>query len=135
MTPLVAAPKLAGNILGSPESSFVLAEWQDPGGVFDAPRFIAPVHLHRNDDEAWYVLEGVLRVRNGDEDVELRAGCGVLVRRGTPHTFWNPGPDPVRYLIAMAPRINQLIQEIHTTTDRSVEKMKALFERYDAELL
>jgi mannose-6-phosphate isomerase-like protein (cupin superfamily) len=135
MTPLVAAPKLSGNILGSPESSFVLAEWQDPGGVFDAPRFIAPVHLHRNDDEAWYVLEGVLRVRNGDEDVELRAGCGVLVRRGTPHTFWNPGPDPVRYFIAMAPRIYQLIQEIHTTTDRSVEKMKALFERYDAELL
>ena len=135
MTPLVVAPKLAGNILGSPESSFVFAEWQDAGGVFDPPRFIAPIHLHRNDDEAWYVLEGVLRLRNGDEDVELRAGCGFLVRRGTPHTFWNPGPAPVRYLIAMAPRIYQLIQEIHATTDRSAEKMKALFERYDAELL
>ena len=105
MTPLVAAPKLSGNILGSPESSFVLAEWQDPGGVFDAPRFIAPVHLHRNDDEAWYVLEGVLRVRNGDEDVELRAGCGVLVRRGTPHTFWNPGPVSYTHLTLPTKRI------------------------------
>ena len=135
MTQPAVAPPLAGRVLGSAGGNFVIAEWQDPGGAFDPPRLIAPVHLHRNDDEAWYVLEGRLCVRNGDEDVELRPGCGVLVRRGTPHTFWNPGPDPVRYLLVMTGKTYQLIQEIHATTARSREHMRALFERYDAELL
>lgn len=135
MTPHVIASKLAGNVLGSVSDSFVIAEWRDPGGVFDPPRLIAPLHVHRTDDEAWYVLEGVLCVRNGDDEVELRPGCGVLVRRGTPHTYWNPGPEPVRYLLIMTPRIYQLIQEIHATTDRSPEKMRGLFERFDSELL
>jgi len=80
------------------------------------------------------VLEGVLCVRNGDEDVELRPGSGVIVHRGTPHTYWNPGPAPARYLLIMTSRIYQLIQEIHVATDRSPERMRALFERYDSEL-
>ena len=92
-------------------------------------------HDHRNDDEAWYVLEGVLCVKVGDEDVELRAGSGVLVPRSTPHTYWNPGPERVRYLLIMTPRSYGLIQEIHSTSDRSPEKMRALFERYESQLL
>lgn len=86
MTTPRVVPPLAGQILGSVDDDFVVAEWQDAGGVSATPRWIAPLHLHRNDDEAWYVLEGVLCVKVGDEDVELRAGSGVLVPRGTPHT-------------------------------------------------
>jgi len=72
-----------------------------------------PLHLHRSDDEAWYVLEGVLRIKVGDDNIELRAGTGALVPRGTPHTYWNPGPDRVRYLLIMTSRIYRLIQDIH----------------------
>ena len=79
------APPLAGNVLGSPGDAFVIAEWRDPGGPAGPPRFIAPLHLHRHDDEAWYVLEGTLFIRVGDQDVEARAGSAVLVPRGTPH--------------------------------------------------
>lgn len=113
----------------------MVAEWQDEGGIFDPPRMIAPWHMHRSDDEAWYVLEGMLCVRNGDEEVELRPGCSVMVHRGTPHTYWNPGPAPARYLLIMTSRIYQLVQEIHKTTDRTPDNMKALFRRYDSELL
>jgi mannose-6-phosphate isomerase-like protein (cupin superfamily) len=133
-SPRIASP-LAGNVLGSATDSFVIAEWQDAGGPPGPPRYIAPIHLHRNDDEAWYVLEGVLRVKSGDEEIELRAGSGVLVPRGTPHTYWNRAPDRVRYLLIMTPRIHQLIQRIHATTDRSPATMRALFERFDSELL
>jgi mannose-6-phosphate isomerase-like protein (cupin superfamily) len=115
----------------------VIAEWQDPGGFSAQARFIAPLHLHRNDDEAWYVLEGVLRVRlsNEDEDVELHAGSGVLVPRGTPHTYWNPGPDRVRYLLIMTSRIYQLIQDIHAMKERTPETLRAVFEKHESELL
>jgi len=129
------APPLAGSVLGSAANNFVIAEWQDAGGVSDKPRFIAPLHLHRSDDEVWYVLEGVLRVRVGNDDVELRAGSGVLVPRDTPHTYWNPGPDRVRYLLIMTSRIYQLIQDIHAMKERNPASLRAVFEKHDSELL
>ena len=129
------APPLAGNVLGLANNDFVIAEWQDADGGHNPPRWIAPLHLHRNDDEAWYVLGGRLCVKMGDEEVELRAGSGVLVPRGTPHTYWNPGPERVRYLLVMTSRIYSLIQEIHATKERSPAMMRALFEKFDSELL
>jgi len=134
MTAPNIAPPLAGNVLGSGTGDFVVAEWQDVGGPPGPPRWIAPLHLHRNDDEAWYVLEGCLCVKMGDEEVEVRAGSGVLVPRGTPHTYWNPSSERVRYLLVMTPRIHRLIQEIHATTERSPAIMRALFEKFDSEL-
>lgn len=133
--PNTLAPPLAGNVLGAPDNVFVIAEWRDPGGPAGPPRFIAPPHLHHNDDEAWYVLEGALIVRVGDKDIEARAGSAVLVPRGTPHTYWNPTPDPTRYLLIMTANIYRLIQEIHATKDRSPAAMQALFRKYDSELL
>jgi mannose-6-phosphate isomerase-like protein (cupin superfamily) len=129
------APPLLGNLLGSDNSDFVIAEWQDPGAPPGPPRWIAPLHLHRNDDEAWYVLQGTLCVKRGDEVVELRAGSAALVARGTPHTYWNPTPERVRYLLIMTPKIHRLIQEIHVTKERTPAIMRALFEKFDSELL
>lgn len=133
-SPITASP-LAGNVLGTAANNFVIAEWQDAGGVSAQPRYIAPLHLHRSDDEAWYVLEGVLRVKVGNDDVELRAGSGVMVPRGTPHTYWNPGPDRVRYLLIMTSRIYQLIQGIHALKERTPATLRAIFEKHDSELL
>jgi len=126
---------LAGSVLGSADSDFVIAEWQDPGAPPGPPRWIAPLHLHRNDAEAWYVLEGTLCVKRGDEIVELRAGSAALVPCGTPHTYWNPTPERVRYLLIMTPRIHRLIEEIHATKERTPAIMRALFEKFDSELL
>ena len=131
----IIAPPLAGNVLGTPGDSFVIAEWRDGGGPPGPPRLIAPRHVHHSDDEAWYVLEGRLRVQVGDEEVEATAGAGVLVRRGTPHTYWNPGPGPVRYLLVMTPNIYRLIQEIHGLAERTPAAVAVVFRKYDSELL
>jgi mannose-6-phosphate isomerase-like protein (cupin superfamily) len=125
--------------MGLNYDSFMVAEWRDLGGPPGPPRLIAPLHLHRHDDEAWYVLEGTLMVQSGPDrerdQIEVRAGSGIFVPRGTPHTDWNSGPDPVRYLLIMSSAIYRLIQEIHATSDRTPEKMKDLFAKYDSELL
>jgi mannose-6-phosphate isomerase-like protein (cupin superfamily) len=135
-SPSIALP-LAGRILGSAQNSFVIAEWRDPGAPegSGSPRWIAPLHLHNNDDEAWYVLEGKLCVKVGDDTVEAAIGAAVLVPKGTPHTYWNPDSAPVRYLLIMTPRIHQLIQAIHATQDRTPDAMRALFRSHDSELL
>jgi len=131
----IIAPSLAGNILGSAGSSFVVAEWKDAGGPPGPPRWIAPLHLHRYDDEAWYVLEGTLCVRVGKEVIEACAGSAVIVPRGTAHTYWNPGSSLVRYLLVMTPNVYSLIQDIHAMTERSPAALKAVFEKHDSELV
>ena len=135
MSSPILAPPLSGNVLGSVSDAFVIAEWRDGGGPPGPPRLIAPLHLHHRDDEAWYVLEGVLRVLVGNNEVEARAGSGVFVPRGTPHTYWNPGPGPVRYLLVMTANIFRLIQAIHAMTDRSPANLRAVFKKHDSELL
>lgn len=126
------APLLAGSVLGSVGADFVIAEWKDEGGPPGPPRWIAPLHLHRNDDEAWYVLEGTLCVRVGKDVVEAKAGSAVFVSRGTAHTYWNPGPGPARYLLVMTSNIYSLIQDIHAMTDRSPAALAAVFEKHDS---
>jgi len=155
MTSPNIAPLLSGGVIGSTNDAFVIAEWRDPGGPLGPPRLIAPPHLHRSDDEAWYVLEGTLCVRVGQEVddeawcvlegtlcvrvgqevVEARAGSAVFVPRGTPHTYWNPGPDPLRYLLVMTSNIYRMIQEIHAMHERTPAALRAVFAKYGSELL
>ena len=42
----------------------------------------------------------------------------------TAHTFWNPRPDPARYLLIMGADTFALIQAIHATDDRSPARMR-----------
>lgn len=135
MTSSNIAPPLSGHVIGSINDAFVIAEWRDPGGPAGPPRLIAPRHLHQNDDEAWYVLEGALCVEVGKEKVEAHAGSAVFVPRGTPHTYWNPGPDPVRYLLVMTANLYRLIQEIHGMKERPPAALRAVFAKYGSELL
>ena len=135
MSSPIVAPALAGNVIGQPNGSFVIAEWRDPGGPPGPPRLIAPPHIHHMDDEAWYVLEGILRVRVGSDEVEAHAGASVFVPRGTPHSYWNPGPGPVRYLLVMTANIYQLIQEIHAMKERTPAALAAVFDKHDSRLL
>ena len=121
--------------MGSADDDFVIAEWRDAGAPPGPPRYIAPIHLHHHDDEAWYVLEGKLCVLVGEEQMELSSGAGVLVPKGTKHTYWNPTPEPTRYLLIMTAKIYRLIQEIHAMKERTPALLCALFKKYDSELL
>ena len=124
------APPLAGNVIEA--DSFVIAEWRDKGALSGPPQWIAPLHLHRNDDEAWYVLEGTLNVLVGSEEIEAQAGASVVVPRGTPHTYRNPGPGPVRYLLVMTPTIHRLIEALHSGAR---DDYAQVFLEHDSELL
>lgn len=126
--------RLADGVLAPRDSGLVLAEWTAEGATEGDPVYQAPLHLHE-EDEAWYVLDGTLRVRVGEEEVEVRAGGAVVVPGGTPHTYYNPCPEPARYVLVMGARTWALIQAIHSAGDRSSEAMRELFARYGARLL
>jgi uncharacterized RmlC-like cupin family protein len=105
---MASAHRLAGSA-GLVGDDFVLVEWTAEVG----PHWIAPLHVHHADDEAWYVLEGELGFRLGDEEVVAGAGAAVVAPRGTPHTYRNTGDVEARYLLVMTPRIARLIGAIH----------------------
>ena len=103
------AEPLAGSALGGSGDDFVLVQWTAEVG----DHWIAPLHVHLEDDEAWYVLRGRLGFRLGGDEFEVGPGSAVLARRGTPHTYRNAGDVEAEYLLVLTPRIAALIDAIH----------------------
>ena len=68
-----------------------------------APGDGPPFHTHAGEDESWYVLEGELRFRLGDDIASVGAGAFVFVPRGTPHCFQNVGAVPARIIVMFTP--------------------------------
>ena len=122
------AQRLAATSDGLAGDDFVLVEWTAEVGR----HWIAPLHVHHADDEAWYVLEGELGFRLGDEEVVAGAGSALMASRGTPHTFWNARPEPARYLLVMTPRIQRLVRELHAP---GADDYAAIFRAHESELL
>jgi quercetin dioxygenase-like cupin family protein len=46
-----------------------------------------PLHVHRNEDEVFHLLEGELRIRLGDQDLRASAGETLIAPKGLPHTY------------------------------------------------
>ena len=61
------------------------------------------LHVHTREDEAAYVLEGVLSVQVGTRRFEAGSGSLVWLPRNEPHTFANLSADPVRVLGVTTP--------------------------------
>jgi mannose-6-phosphate isomerase-like protein (cupin superfamily) len=59
----------------------------------------APLHVHHNLDDTWYVLEGEMVVRCGDDMSLAGPGHWVSMPRGVPHTFRVVGDHQARILL------------------------------------
>jgi len=75
--------------------AFGLVEMQMPAG--DMP----PLHVHHNDDETFFVLEGELSLFAGGAQHLLRSGECLVAPRGVPHTY--RAETAVRALVISAP--------------------------------
>jgi mannose-6-phosphate isomerase-like protein (cupin superfamily) len=122
--PVIAS---AGEGLTAVGVSFEVREWAH--GLMDGP----PLHVHHSDDEAWHVLEGTLRFRFADRTVDVDAGGTVFAPAGVAHTYGNPGPGPVRYLIVSTARVFALIEALHNDADPA--DVQAIYQRFDSEVL
>jgi quercetin dioxygenase-like cupin family protein len=64
-----------------------------------------PIHVHADDDETIYVIEGQLTaVLDGTPRI-LSPGESIFLKRGIPHQLMNPGDQPVRYILIGTPGI------------------------------
>ncbi len=72
----------------------------------------APLHVHKDVDEVFILLEGTLDLRLGDEQRLVEANHTIAIPAGVPHAFVAVGPSPVRMFTFM-PR-NRAIAEATT---------------------
>ena len=62
-----------------------------------------PQHRHDEHDEGFYVVSGTARFTVADTSYDAAAGTLVMVPPGAPHTFANPGEEPVVLLNTFTP--------------------------------
>jgi quercetin dioxygenase-like cupin family protein len=62
-----------------------------------------PLHVHRREDESFYVLEGQVRFKVGDEEILAGPGSFVFAPRDIPHTFRVEGGEDARVLTLLTP--------------------------------
>jgi mannose-6-phosphate isomerase-like protein (cupin superfamily) len=77
------------------------ASWEGP-----------PPHLHREYDEAFYVVEGSVAFWVNVVRQDCPAGSFVYVPRGEAHGFDNPGREPAQLLIITSPGALRLVEEV-----------------------
>src|SRR5215472_16639474 len=62
-----------------------------------------PLHIHHREDESFWVLEGQVRFRCGDEDIDAGPGSFVFLPRDVPHTFVVEGDEGAHLLTLLTP--------------------------------
>ncbi len=92
------------------------------------PRNGVPMHIHKNEDEHFIVLEGTLHIVNGDKTLDAPAGTAVTVTRGVPHAWCNLSDTPVRMLLVFSPgHIEGLFKE---TAVRESDDIASLLDKF-----
>jgi quercetin dioxygenase-like cupin family protein len=83
----------------SGQTGEALTAWETTAAPGEGP----PLHLHVNEDEFMYVLEGRLRFRLDETDHAAPAGSFVFIPTGLPHTWQNAGDGHARILFVFTP--------------------------------
>jgi quercetin dioxygenase-like cupin family protein len=102
-----------------------------------------PRHLHYNEEEYFYVLQGSYVVEVGTERFELGAGDSLLAPRKVAHAWAFVGDDNGRILISFAPankmeayfRLINRIRAAHTYADPNNKVQADLMRQYGMEMI
>lgn len=126
----------------------IVASARSTGGAFSIVESIdpvgtgAPLHVHHDEAEAFYILEGAVELTCGDQRVTAHAGDFVHTPRDVPHKYVAVGKTPARLLLLFSrPGFEMFFAEGGSPVDQppagppSPEALKRLVEKYGMELL
>jgi mannose-6-phosphate isomerase-like protein (cupin superfamily) len=71
--------------------------------VIDQPQAGPPLHLHRREDESFYILEGTFAFEIGDLTMTATPGWFMTAPRGVAHSYKNIGTTPAKMLTLFVP--------------------------------
>jgi quercetin dioxygenase-like cupin family protein len=110
MRPFALAPG-AGTSVENPTggvTTFKAVGRESGGGLtviegVSAPGEGPPLHVHPEQDEFIYTLDGTFRVRLGEDLIEVLPRSFVFIPRNTPHTWQNVSEEPSRFVATLVP--------------------------------
>jgi mannose-6-phosphate isomerase-like protein (cupin superfamily) len=121
------------------------------GGAFGllesviAPGFSPPLHVHHREDESFWVLEGELTMRCGDQTFRAGPGAFVFLPREVPHTFVVESDTPARMLTLLTPGGGEGVfidggrrpehDGLPPSAPPDIEALKRVSEHYGAEIV
>jgi quercetin dioxygenase-like cupin family protein len=71
-----------------------------------------PPHSHIGNEEAYFVLDGIVEFRVADDVFRGSHGTFVLVTAGEAHTFGNTSEGPARLLVLHAPALDGYFEDL-----------------------
>ena len=141
-------------LLGPGDTYTLLATSEETHGDYIALEALVPpdggppLHVHHNQIETFYILEGEMEMTLGDQVYEAKAGDYVHVSKGTPHRFLNRSRTTTKMVFTFVPAgdIEEFFREsFKETTDRNaplepltdafIQHMLESADRHDIEIL
>jgi mannose-6-phosphate isomerase-like protein (cupin superfamily) len=88
--------------------TFLVTGEESAGAYFSMLAVVPPLggpppHIHLNEDETFYVLDGTPSFRLGDERFVAGPGDFVNVPKGVVHNFRNFSDEPMRMILTFTP--------------------------------
>jgi quercetin dioxygenase-like cupin family protein len=130
----------------------VLASGEETGGAYALIHAVVtpgggpPPHIHRREDEAFYVLEGELAFHADGKAIPAAAGAWISLPKGSLHGFKNTGATAAQMLIVVTPSgLERFFAEVgQEATDRTaapppitpadIDRLLAVAPRYSIEI-
>jgi quercetin dioxygenase-like cupin family protein len=94
-----------------------------------------PLHVHHNEDEAFYLLQGEATLYMPGEQLTLRPGDYFTAPRGVPHSY-RVGDAPARWLIISSPAgFERFVAEVAEGAIADPAELVEAAARYDIEII
>lgn len=97
--------------------SLTLIESKTTGG--------APLHVHTREDEYFYVVEGVIKVRLGEDTFEAGPRSFVYLPRNIPHEWDVIGGEATVLLMTVPAGLEEFLDEYHRAESPEVRSQIA----------
>ncbi len=134
-------PKVS--LAGKPMTFLVTGEDTKHTSMFDwtlPAGFSTGRHVHRVQEETFYVLEGECEWQVGDQTVRALPGTYVFLPPGVPHNIANTSDKPTRMIMTVSPPghehyFEELVKLVARSSPPDAKAIGELRNRYDTEQL
>jgi mannose-6-phosphate isomerase-like protein (cupin superfamily) len=109
------------------------------------PGFAPPRHVHHDEDEEFYILEGSVTFYCGSDTFKAGSGSYVFMPRDVEHAFKVEGPEPARLLQINSPAgLERFFEEASEPAQQlilpppappDIEKLTSVAAKYNIEIV
>jgi quercetin dioxygenase-like cupin family protein len=142
-SPLYRPAGTGATYLGPGDVYRFLVTGAETGGAYFAMEAIVPPgggpppHIHRYEDETFYIVEGQCNVMLAEEWITAGVGDFVNVPRGVVHRFQNQGTEAARMILTFTPAgiekfFEATLQQTRDPTSGIPDNVDAVAARYVA---